>query len=42
MDSDKGGTMNVTIAIFSNSVLANTANDTAGFSSAKYFIFGWL
>ncbi len=38
MDSDKQGTMSATIAIFSESVLSNTANDTAGFSSTKYII----
>ncbi len=42
IDSDKRGTLNVTITIFSDSVLGNTANDTAGFSTAKYIIFGWL
>ncbi len=30
------------IAIYSDSVMGNTANDTARFSSAKYIIFGWL
>ncbi len=40
MDSHKQGTMSVMIAIFSDSVLDNTANDTAGFSSPKYIIFG--
>ncbi len=43
MDSDKRGTMSVTMAIFSDSVLGNTANDDAvGFSSTKYNIFGCL
>ncbi len=42
MDSDKRGTTSATIAIFSYCVLGNTANDTAGFSSAKHVIFGWL
>ncbi len=43
MDSGKRGTMSVTIAIFNVSVLVNTVNDAAaGFSSAKYIIFGWL
>ncbi len=42
MDSNKQGTMSARIIIFSDSVLGNTANDTAGFSSAKYIIFGWL
>ncbi len=42
MDSDKWGTMNVKIPTFNDSVLSNTANDIAGFSSAKYIIFGWL
>ncbi len=41
-NSDKQETTSVTIKIFSDSVLGNTANDTAGFSSAKYIIFGWL
>ncbi len=39
MDSDKPGTMSVTITIFSDSVLGNTANDTAGFSSANRCIY---
>ncbi len=39
MDSDKRETMSVTILTFSDSVLGNTANDTASFSSAKYIIF---
>ncbi len=30
------------IAIFSDSVQGNIANDTASFSSAKYIIFDWL
>ncbi len=34
--------MRVMIAIFSDSVLGNIANDTANLSSAKYLIFGWL
>ncbi len=42
MDSDKRGTVSVTITIFSDSVLHNTANDTAGFSSAKHITFDWL
>ncbi len=42
MDSDEQGTMSVTIAIFSDSVLGNTATDTADFNSTKYIIFGWL
>ncbi len=42
VDSDKQGTMSVTISIFSDSVLGNTTNDTAGFCSAKYIIFGRL
>ncbi len=46
MDSDKRRTMSAMIAIFSDCVLGNTGNDTphrpAGFSSAKYIIFGWL
>ncbi len=42
MDSDKQGRMSVTIEVFSDSVLGNTANDTAGFSFVKYIIFGWL
>ncbi len=42
MDSNKRTTMNVMITIFTDSVLGNTANDTTGFSSAKYVIFGWL
>ncbi len=33
MDSDKQGTVSVTIAIFSDSVLGNAANDMADFSS---------
>ncbi len=40
MDSDERETMNVTIVTFNDSLLGNTANDTAGFSSAKYIIFG--
>ncbi len=35
MDSDKRGTMSVTIAIFSDSVLGNTTNNTAGFGSTQ-------
>ncbi len=31
--------MIVTITVYSDSVLGNTANDTAGFSSTKYIIF---
>ncbi len=42
MDSNKRGTMSVTITIFSYSVPGNTAYDTAGFSSAKYILFNWL
>ncbi len=42
MDSDKRGTMSVTVAIFSDSVLGNTINDTVGFCSTKYIIFDWL
>ncbi len=42
MDSDKQGRMSVTVAIFRDFVLGNTATNTAGFSSAKYIIFGWL
>ncbi len=40
MDSDDRGTMSVTITIFSDSVLGITVNDAAGFSSAKYIMFG--
>ncbi len=40
MDSNKRGTMSVTITIFSDCILGNTANDTADFGSAKYIIFG--
>ncbi len=36
MDSDKRGTMMVMIAIFNDSILGNTANDSAGFISAEY------
>ncbi len=39
VDSDKQGRMSVTITIYSDSVLGNTA-DMAGFNSAKYIIFG--
>ncbi len=39
MDNDKRETMSMTITIFSDSVLGNTANDAAGFSFAKYVIF---
>ncbi len=39
MDSGKRVKMNETIAVFSDSVLGNTANYAAGFSSAKYI---WL
>ncbi len=42
MESDKQGTMSVAITIFSDSVLGNTANDTAGFSFANYIILGCL
>ncbi len=42
LDSDEQETMNVTIAILSDFILGNTANDTVGFSSPKYIIFGWL
>ncbi len=42
MDSDKYGTMRAMIAIFSDSVLHKTANDTAAFSFAKFIIFSWL
>ncbi len=41
MDNDKRGTISLTITIFSDSVLDNTANDNTGFSSAKYILFGW-
>ncbi len=36
MDNDKRGTMSVTMTIYSDSMLGNTNNDTAGFSSARY------
>ncbi len=40
VEGDKRGTMCVMIVvIFSNSVLGNTANNTAGFSSTKYIMF---
>ncbi len=39
-DSDKRGTMSMMIPIFSDSVLGNTANNTADFSPTKYIIFG--
>ncbi len=42
MDSDKRGTVSMTITVFSDSVLGNTVNDTTSFSSAsaKCIIFG--
>ncbi len=42
MDSDKWGTMSVTIAIFSDSLLGNISNDTTGVCSSKYIIFCWI
>ncbi len=35
MDSDKQGTVSTTIAIFNDSILGNTANDTAHRSYSK-------
>ncbi len=40
MYSYKRETMSAMTAIFSDSILGNTANDTAGFSSTKYIICG--